>query len=61
MTALKNRQEAILAKLAGLKNQITALREQLKQPAVLSVTDGTDVSFSRTCSILQVCFLLHTQ
>lgn len=53
MTALENRQEAILAQLAGLKNQITALREQLKQPSVLSVTDGTDVSVSRTCSILQ--------
>jgi hypothetical protein len=59
MTALEHRQEAILAQLAGLKNQIAALRAQLKQPSVLSVTEGTDVSVSRPCSILQVCFHLN--
>jgi len=53
MTALENRQEAILAQLAGLKNQIHALKAQLKQPSTPSVTEGTDVSVSRTCSILQ--------
>lgn len=61
MTALENRQEAILAQLAGLKNQIQALRAQLKQPSIPSVTEGTDVSDSRTCSILQVCFPSKTQ
>lgn len=53
MTALENRQEAILAQLAGLKNQITALRAQLKQPSIPNVTEVTDVSVCRTCSILQ--------
>jgi len=61
MTALENRQEAILAQLAGLKTQIQALREQLRQPSVPSVTEGTDVADSRTCSILQVCFPSNTQ
>lgn len=61
MTALENRQEAILAQLAGLKNQIQALRAQLKQPSIPSVKEGTDDSVSRTCSILQVCFPLNTR
>lgn len=61
MTALENRQEAILAKLAGLKNQIQALRAELKQPSIPSVTVGTDISASRTCSILQVCFPSNIQ
>jgi hypothetical protein len=61
MTALEDRQEAILAQLAGLKNQITALRAQLKQPPGPSVTEVVDVSVSRTCSILQVCFHLDKE
>lgn len=56
MAALENRQEAILAQLADLKNQITVLRAQLKQPPICTVREDTDVSTNKTCSILQVCF-----
>jgi septal ring factor EnvC (AmiA/AmiB activator) len=54
MTALENRQQAILAQLADLKNQITALRAQLKQSAALPVAKEANISMSRACSILQV-------
>jgi hypothetical protein len=54
MTALENRQEAILAQLADLKNQITALRVQLKQSPAPAVTKGVNIPTSRTCNILQV-------
>ncbi|XP_021921919.1 probable aminoacyl tRNA synthase complex-interacting multifunctional protein 2 isoform X2 [Zootermopsis nevadensis] len=53
MTALENRQEAILAQLADLKNQITALRGQLKQSAAPPAVKETNISRSRTCNILQ--------
>jgi hypothetical protein len=58
MTALENRQEAILAQLADLKNQITVLRAQLKQPPICSVREEI-ISDNKTCSILQVCFCLY--
>jgi hypothetical protein len=54
MTALENRQEAILAQLADLKNQITVLRAQLKQSAAPPVAKGTNIAMSKTCSTLQV-------
>ncbi|XP_069695056.1 probable aminoacyl tRNA synthase complex-interacting multifunctional protein 2 isoform X1 [Periplaneta americana] len=52
MTALENRQEAILAQLADLKIQLATLRSQLKQTPVPEVKQGTDTS-SKTCNILQ--------
>jgi hypothetical protein len=58
MTALENRQEAILAQLADLKNQITILRAQLKDPPISTVREKT-ISTIKTCSIIQVCFHLY--
>lgn len=56
MAALENRQEAILAQLADLKNQITVLRAQLKQPPICTVREDADISTNKACNILQVCF-----
>lgn len=53
MAELENRQEAILAQLADLKNQITSLRAQLKQSPISTVREETDISTNKTCSILQ--------
>lgn len=54
MTALENRQEAILAQLADLKTQLATLRSQLKhtQTPIPEVKEGTD-TLSKTCNILQ--------
>jgi hypothetical protein len=58
MTALENRQEAILAQLADLKNQIAVLRAHLKQPPVCTVREEI-ISTNKTFNILQVCFCLY--
>jgi hypothetical protein len=59
MIALENQQEAVLAQLAELKNQITVLRAQLKQSPVCTLREENNISTNKTCNILQVCFHLY--
>ncbi|KAJ9598491.1 hypothetical protein L9F63_010811 [Diploptera punctata] len=53
MTALENRQEAILAQLAELKNQMAVIRAQLEQSVTPKIQLGKKVMVTRDNELLQ--------
>ena len=59
MTALENRQEAILVQLAELKNQMADLRAQLNQPVTPKVPYGKKATITSSNELMQVTFYVN--